>query len=94
VEITEDMKIYAEFLGENGYEHDVPDAKEAGLVVGNFYEIETVIVGQSHSVVYLKDYKKSFNTVMFDFAALLDHEFFVDVDIFSSPLFNPYIGDV
>lgn len=67
----------------NGYH----PAKE--LIVGQEYEVESVIMGQSHTSIYLKGYKGGFNSVQFDF-----YENGSPHNIYRDPRYNPYIRRV
>lgn len=66
------MDIYSKpgtkvrYLDENGYDHQPVDAREAGLVKGQLYEVDRIEVGGWSSEVFLKGFKHGFNTVMFE----------------------------
>lgn len=81
------MKIYAIFkYPENGYNCDVKAAKDAGLVVGEKYELHNACVGGFHTDVYLEDVDGSFNSVQFEFVDELGN----DVNIYKMPEFSTY----
>jgi len=54
------------FLGEHGLDYDVPDAIEDGLVKGEIYTVEYMIVGGWSSEVKLEEFDDVYNTVMFE----------------------------
>jgi hypothetical protein len=54
------------FLGRNGYDCQVEEAKKLGLVPGAAYKAYGIQIHQSSSYVYLVGFEgKAFNTVMF-----------------------------
>ena len=59
-------------------------------MVNQFYKVENVDMGQSHTSITLKGINGSFNSVMFEFYELINDEF-VTYDIFADPDYNPYI---
>ena len=78
--------LYAKFMyPNNGHDCDVEYAKKIGLKVGEKYEVEDLVMGQSHTSVYLKDIEGVFNSVQFDFEE--DGKF---IAICDSPKYNPY----
>lgn len=78
--------LYARFMyPENGHDCDVEYAKKIGLKVGEKYEVEDLVMGQSHTSIYLKDIEGVFNSVQFDF-----EEDGKPIDICDSPKYNPY----
>ena len=56
------------------------------LKVGEEYEVEDVLMGQSHTTVYLVGFNYPFNSVHFDF-----FEDGKEIDIFTSPKYNLYL---
>ena len=75
----------AKFLGQNGHDYELKQALNMGLVPGNMYEIEDLVIGGFSSQLYLVGYKNkhtgqfppqlgenlySFNTVMFEISKL------------------------
>lgn len=82
------MKVYAVFkYPENGWDSDIKDAKDAGLVVGKRYEVWDVDIGSWMTYIYLSDVSGHFNSVQFEFEDELGKE----VDIFHHPEFTGYI---
>lgn len=79
--------LYAKFMyPNNGYDGDVEYAKKMGLKFGEKYEVEDLSMGGSHTSIFLKDIKGSFNSVQFDF-----EEDGKQIDIYRSPKYNPYL---
>lgn len=56
------------FLNANGWEHDAPDAVKAGLVEGEQYTLDYLIMESWSSKVKLKEFTDLFNSVMFESA--------------------------
>lgn len=56
------------------------------LEVGKFYDVEDIQMGQSHTSIYLKDKKFSYNSVIFEF-----YENDKQIDIYKDERFNPYL---
>lgn len=80
--------LYARFMHpDNGYDCDKEYAKKMGLKVGERYEVEDISMGGSHTSIYLKDIKGSFNPVQFEFEE--DGE---PIDIYRDPRYNPYLS--
>lgn len=61
------VKVYTDEKGKitNGYESDKETVKKY-LEIDKEYEVEYTIVHQSSTAVYLKGFKYSFNSVMFE----------------------------
>lgn len=59
---------------------------EHDLEVGKLYEVEDIRMGQSHTSIYLKDKKLSYNSVIFEF-----YEDNKQIDIYKDERFNPYM---
>lgn len=67
--------IKAIYLDEKGYDHDTKQAREAGLVQGEEYEVDYAEVGGWRSDVFLVGFPNEsiqgtdmgFNSVMFDY---------------------------
>jgi hypothetical protein len=79
--------LYAIFMYPNrGWEYDVEWAKNAGLKVGERYEVRRISMGQSSTSVFLKDINGDFNSVQFEF-----EEDGKPIDIYRSPKYNPYL---
>lgn len=80
--------LYAKFIYPNyGLDCDKEYAKKMGLKVGERYEVEDISMGGSHTSVYLKDIKGSFNSVQFEF-----EEDEKPIDIYRDPRYNPYLS--
>ena len=80
--------LYAKFMYPNyGYDCDKEYVKKVGLKVGERYEVEDISMGGSHTSVYLKDIKGSFNSVQFKF-----EEDEKSIDIYRDPRYNPYLS--
>lgn len=80
--------LTAKFTHPNwGYPNDGSFAKTF-LEVGNEYEVEFIDMGQSYTSIYLVDFKKPFNSVLFDF-----FEGGKEIDIFKSPKYNVYLWE-
>lgn len=62
-------------------------AKNAGLQVGERYEVEDVSMGGSYTSIYLTDIDGVFNSVQFDF----EDENGIEVNIYKDPRYNSYI---
>ena len=76
------MKVYAVFkYPENGWDADIKQAKEAGLIVDKRYEVWDVDIGSWHTNVYLCDVSGVFNSVQFEFEDELGRK----VDIYQRP---------
>ena len=81
------MKIYAIFeYPDNGWDYDKKTAKEAGLVVGEKYELHDASVGGWQTAIYLEGFYDVFNSVQFEFVDELGNE----VDIYKIPEFRSY----
>lgn len=85
-------QLYAKYVNDNaGREDEREEAKEL-FIFHQFYPVEKIDMGQSHTSVTLKGFKGSFNSVFFEF-------FFYDTqtgiwiphDIFADPDYNPYL---
>lgn len=70
-----------------GHDCDKEYVKKMGLKVGERYEVEDISMGGSHTSVYLKDIKGSFNSVQFEF-----EEDEKPIDIYRDPRYNPYLS--
>lgn len=70
----------------NGTEFSQENVMKAGLVLGAFYDVTNIIMGQSNTAIYLAGYEQPFNSVHFEF-----FENNKQVDIFKDRRFNPYI---
>lgn len=64
-------KLYAKFLGENGYDSELERAMKI-LEVDCMYPVESIDIGGSSSKVYFYGFKDDYNSVMFEF---YDEEF-------------------
>ena len=76
-------KIYAKCVKESDVEcswltHD--------LEVGQLYEVHDIYMGQSCTTIVLKDRKRSYNSVYFEF-----YEGSKELDIYNDERFNPYL---
>lgn len=70
---------------DNGYE--LERQRTAMLLVeGKEYEVKDILMGQSHTTILLADLDGVFNNVLFDF-----FEDGKEIDIFTSPKYNPYL---
>lgn len=79
--------LTAKFVRPNaGYPYDQEQTSKH-LVEGWEYEVEDIMMGQSHTNVFLKGFSCPFNSVAFDF--FRDG---VPHDIYRDPKINPYIG--
>ena len=79
--------LYAKFMyPDNGYDCDVKNAKNAGLNVGERYEVKDLSMGGSHTSIYLKNIDGVFNSVQFDF-----EEDDKPVNIYRNPKYNGYL---
>ena len=58
------------------------------LVEGKEYGVKDVLMGQSHTTILLADVDGVFNSVHFDF-----FEDGKEIDIYSSPKYNPYLRE-
>jgi hypothetical protein len=84
------VNLYARYEHpNNGTDYDKEKAKEL-FVLNQYYKVDKVNMGQSHTNISLKGFKGSFNSVLFEFYELIDYEF-VKYDIFADPDYNPYI---
>ena len=82
------MNVKARFLfPEHGYPYDREKAERAGLVQGEDYELDQIIMGQSSTWIYLVGHRHPFNSVQFEF-----YEDGKRLDIYRDPRFNPYLG--
>lgn len=80
--------VVAKFVHpDSGSPNDIKKAKECGMVVGNEYRVQNIVMGQSSTSVYLEGFDGVFNSVHFEF--LEDGH---PLDIFRDSRFNPYIG--
>lgn len=73
----------------NGTDCDKEKTKEL-FILNQYYKVDNVEMGQSHTNIYLKGFNGSFNSVMFEFYELVNDKFF-KYDIFKDPDYNPYI---
>lgn len=81
-----EVQLFAKFCNpENGYPGDKEWALKK-LKLNNFYEVENIIMGQSHTTIYLKNIEGAFNSVSFDF--YLDNQ---PINIYETPQFNWYL---
>ena len=79
--------LYAKFVyPDNGYDCDVEHAKNAGLKVGEKYEVTELFIGGSHTSILLKDIDGCFNSVQFIF-----YENEQPVDIFRNSKYSGYL---
>lgn len=84
------VNLYARYEHpNNGTDYDKNEAKEL-FVLNQYYKVDKVNMGQSHTNISLKGFKGSFNSVMFEFYELKDGKF-SKYDIFQDPDYNPYI---
>lgn len=80
--------LYAKFMyPDNGWDGDVKYAKEAGLKIGEKYEVEEVHMGQVNTTIFLKGLAGCFNSIQFEF-----EEDDMPIDIYKSPKYNPYMN--
>ena len=70
----------------SGYPHNRKDAEKHGLIVGNEYPVDAIVMGQSYTSVYLVGFECAFNSVHFEF-----FEDGIPLNIFQDSRFNPYI---
>jgi hypothetical protein len=80
--------IYAEFVNADSWPADVESGKK--LLLGEYYEVSRISIGQSTTGIQLKDVSGPFNSVQFNF---YDHNK-DPIDIFAMPEFNHYLGMV
>ena len=73
-------------LPQAGYFRD-QDVASTFLIEGWTYEVDRVVMSQSHTSIWLKGYPVPFNSVQFEFYK--DGE---KHDIYNDPEYNPYIG--
>ena len=86
VEVTGNMEeqnmVYAKFMDPDaGYRGDIGYAKNQRLVVGNRYEVDSIVIGSYFTEVWLKGFQYYFNSVQFEF----EDENGKPVDIFTHP---------
>lgn len=84
------VNLYAKYEHpNNGTDYD-KEKVEDFLVLNQYYKVDNVEMGQSHTCITLKGFNGSFNSVMFEFYELVNDKFF-KYDIFKDPDYNPYI---
>jgi hypothetical protein len=84
------VNLYAKYENpENGTDYDKEEAKEL-FIVNQYYKVDNVKMGQSHTNISLKGFNGSYNSVMFEFYELINDEFF-KYDIYKDPDYNPYL---
>jgi hypothetical protein len=84
------VNLYARYEHpNNGTDCDKEKTKEL-FILNQYYKVDNVEMGQSHTNIYLKGFNGSFNSVMFEFYELVNDKFF-KYDIFKDPDYNPYI---
>ena len=69
---------------DNGYD-DGKALAEAGIKLFDEFEVEEISMGQSYTTIYLKGFKKGFNSVHFKF-----YKDGKSLDIYADPRYNPY----
>ena len=80
--------LYAKFMySDSGYASDIEIAKNAGLKIGQRYEVEDLSMGQSYTSIYLKRIGGPFNSVQFDY----EEEDGMPVNIYEDKRYNPYM---
>ncbi len=85
-------QLYAKYVNDNAGREDEREEVKELFIFHQFYPVEKIDMGQSHTNVTLKGFKGVFNSVFFEF-------FFYDTqtgiwiphDIFADPDYNPYI---
>ena len=84
-------ELYARFATfEAGHECEKEEAKEI-FIIGQYYKVDKVDMGGSHTDIYLKGFEGYFNSVFFKFYIRDKFGKFVKHDIFEDPDYNPYI---
>ena len=84
------VNLYARYEHpNNGTDCDKEKTQEL-FVLNQYYKVDNVEMGQSHTNIYLRGFNGSFNSVMFEFYELVNDKFF-KYDIFKDPDYNPYI---
>lgn len=64
-------QLYAKYVNDNaGREDEREEAKEL-FIFHQFYPVEKIDMGQSHTSVTLKGFKGSFNSVFFEFSFMI-----------------------
>lgn len=61
------------------------------FIIGQYYKVENVSMGQSITNIFLKGFKGCFNSVFFKFYVRDEYGKFVKHDIFADPYYNPYL---
>ena len=80
--------LYARFNHpNNGWPNEREYAKNAGLQVGEKYEVEDVSMGGSYTSIYLTEIEGVFNSVQFDF----EEADGTPVDIYDDPRYCSYM---
>lgn len=83
-------QLYAKYMNNgNGRDCEVEEAQEL-FVAYQYYPVEKVDMGQSHTSITLKGFSGSFNSVLFDFYFYEDGIWKAH-DIFADPDYNPYL---
>jgi len=78
--------LYAKFIKPDaGYDSDVKDCKDAGLIVGKSYHVTLVDMNSSMTRIQLSGIKGLFNSVHFDFYEV------EKVDLTALPRYNRFL---
>lgn len=84
------VNLYARYEHpNNGTTYDKKETAEL-FILNQYYKVDEVNMGQSHTDISFKGFNGLFNSVMFEFYELINGEFF-KYDIFKDPDYNPYI---
>lgn len=84
------VNLYAKYENpENGTNYDKEKVKDV-FVLNQFYKVDIVCMGQSHTSISFIGINGSFNSVMFGFYELIDDKF-LKYDIFADADYNPYL---
>lgn len=60
--------------------------KKTDLIIGDFYEVESISMGSYYTSIRLIGKNKGYNSVMFDF-----YEVEKELNIYQDKRFNPYL---
>lgn len=84
-------ELYARFATfDAGHQCQKEEAKEL-FIIGQYYKVDKVDMGGSHTDIYLKGFEGYFNSVFFKFYIRDKSGKFVKHDIYEDPDYNPYI---
>lgn len=85
-------QLYAKYVNDNAGREDEREEVKELFIFHQFYPVEKIDMGQSHTNVTLKGFKGVFNSVFFEFL-FYDTQtgIWIPHDIFADPDYNPYI---